>query len=374
MMIAWSAAAHVAAVQQPQPQPQQRRRQRRHVHRLLAALVVLTAAHRVAVGGLNYGSLPPPATLALLGGSLLAANATATIGAAHTCVVGAGGQVQCAGYDGNGQIDVPAHANAAWVCAGMRHSCAVVNAVGGVGTTLCWGQASSAIGAVAGVAQVTCGAAHSCALFGSNGSVVCGGDCGAGQCAVPAAWGGIAMTSAGTEHTLVLFYNGSVACVGSNAHGQCAVPPPSDLPVSVSWVSAGAATSCVANATGAVTCWGNLYLQPTPSPSLSPSVRALWYLAYNTPSRSRTTACCRAPRHARTPQGQASRRVQVMPASLSDNCSAPRPSVLAHSGAPPAAAHCKHRRCLPPSRNSTRSHTASATPMAILSSRALPSR
>jgi alpha-tubulin suppressor-like RCC1 family protein len=256
--------------------------------------------------GYLQNSAPGLANTVSISGSVAAISA----GAYHTCILLAGGTVNCWGSNTYYQIQGPqqvdpiaspnyvVNSNTApvlAVAAGGYHTCEVMSD----GTAMCWGynhdgEASWASGAgnlqigavaipgVAGATQISAGAYHSCALL-SSGSVDCWGYNNDGETGTAAAFFNAhaisalqidAATGAGVNgvsvfggyHTCALLTGGSVSCWGYNGYGELgngtnAGPQPTgtavtaSLPGAATMVTAGGYHSC-AIVGGAVMCWG----------------------------------------------------------------------------------------------------------------------
>lgn len=256
-----------------------------------------------------------------------------TAGAAHTCVLTAGGGVACWGGNEYGQLgngtttqrSTPLTVNGlasgvASLASGDHHSCAVT-VVGGV---KCWGDnrlrqigdGTTAIrsapvavsGLASGVRAVTAGAQHTCALT-TAGGVKCWGDNSLGQIGdgtttnrstpvtVNGLASGVAVVTAGNNHTCALMNDGGLKCWGSNSFGQLGdgttnqplVPVRvSGLTSGVAAVTAGGSHTCAVMTAGGAMCWGGntegqlgdgalVLARPTPAPVnwLAPDVTAL---------------------------------------------------------------------------------------------------
>jgi alpha-tubulin suppressor-like RCC1 family protein len=184
------------------------------------------------------------------------------LGAAHSCVLLASGQVKCWGRGTDGQLGdgrmassptpvaVAGLDHATAIAAGDDHTCAATSA----GAVWCWGQGTSGqlgwgaalaravpvpVMGVADAVDVTAGGLHTCARVDSAathdprlpGSVYCWGDNRLGQLgdgtrdgqlrapAAPVVTDSLAVAAGGT-HTCSLRAEGTVVCWGSDATGQ----------------------------------------------------------------------------------------------------------------------------------------------------------
>jgi alpha-tubulin suppressor-like RCC1 family protein len=206
-------------------------------------------------GELGDGSIAQsnvPAAVSGLNGSAVAIS----IGIAHTCVVLNSGEIQCWGYNSNGQlgngtttttginapVTVSNISHATSIAAGGYHSCAVVN-----GGAMCWGDGRvgqlgnglatdslvpvAASGLASGVSRVFAGEMYTCAIANANsngGTGYCWGDTynignnsGTFQ-TVPAALAlGNTVTSIGTSfaHGCAIV-SGATLCVGADNFGE----------------------------------------------------------------------------------------------------------------------------------------------------------
>lgn len=228
-------------------------------------------------------------------------------GGTLTCILVAGGGVECWGRNldgelGNGTVKnsstpvaVSGIIGAVAVNTGYKHACVLLD----TGTLSCWGynkvgelgngtmtnsSTPIAVTGLSGVVGSSSGAAHTCALLAS-GDLYCWGDNEAGQLglgtlnqrapygiALPTRVSGVSNVigvSAGFLHTCALLSGGSVECWGYNRDGQVGdgtinlVRPYADpSPVRVSGItqavsiSAGAFHTCALVADGSVWCWG----------------------------------------------------------------------------------------------------------------------
>jgi hypothetical protein len=199
----------------------------------------------------------------LMGTALSAVNASALLGSTHSCVITTSRDVKCIGFNAYGQTDVPSsmHGSAVYVCAGSRHTCALVQSGASTSST-CWGDTDAGI-SVSNARQLSCGDSHTCALM-NDGTVVCSGSNLQSQLEVPADIVNATSLSAGWFHTCALVQGvstASVKCWGDDTHKQLA--PSFNMSAIVS-VMSGNAYSCSGNTSGDVLCWGNE--NPTSSP------------------------------------------------------------------------------------------------------------
>jgi alpha-tubulin suppressor-like RCC1 family protein len=226
----------------------------------------------------------------------------ATIGPGlfFTCVLGAGGGVQCWGYNANGTLGNGGYTDSptpvavsnltgarAMVAHGSYDTCVLL----ADGTVSCWGdnftgqlgQASLANSdvpvaapGVTDVVQVSLAVDLVCALR-SNGTVMCWGDNQYGQTgtgnptsvaspsAVVGLTGAVAV-SAGGFTACALLVDGTVQCWGDNevgelGNGSSAKSAPAPVAVTgltnVTAISTGYSSSCALRADGTVWCWGS---------------------------------------------------------------------------------------------------------------------
>jgi len=235
-------------------------------------------------------------------------------GGSHTCALLKGGQVECWGNNGWGQLGngsltnssspVLAISGASAVAAGYEFTCAVVS-----GNVWCWGindeeqlgmtpvgcgsngqycvESPMQVSGVSGATGIAAGFYHACALL-SGGTVKCWGDDAYGQlgyttsstCSTAQASGdacqtvpqavtglnGASAIVAGAVHTCAVLSSGALECWGQNEYGQLGVgsTPPLDStsPVApnlsnVVQVAAGTESTCALLTTGVVDCWGD---------------------------------------------------------------------------------------------------------------------
>ena len=235
-------------------------------------------------------------------------------GGFHSCVLLAGGEIDCWGAGGQGRLGdgltgdsatpvrVSGISTATAISAGEEHSCALL-AGGGIE---CWGRGdegqlgnglmsgSATPVPVSGISEATAisaGGQHSCALL-SGGTVECWGAGGQGQLgnglmsgsATPVPVSGISeatAVSAGGQHSCALLATGSVECWGRGEQGQLGdgLTTGSATPVQVSGIggagaiSAGAYDACALGAS--VECWGSFAPEGAPVDSTPVAVTSL---------------------------------------------------------------------------------------------------
>lgn len=283
------------------------------VKRPITVATVLIAARRSCIGTLllvlaavssllGVGQRPGALALPAAPAQLFGASAVISAGEEHTCGVLTGGEVQCWGSGGDGQLGngslldravpvtvlgIPPAAGVS-VSAGGGHSCALLTG----GAVRCWGAngygqlgdgtrtpQSSAVavsGLGSGVRALATGMHHTCVVMVAGG-VKCWGANYYGQlgdncnthASLPLDVPGLAniiAISAGNGHTCALNASGGVKCWGQNGSGQLGTgnTTGSLVPVAVtglasgvSAISAGGAHSCALLSTGAPRCWGN---------------------------------------------------------------------------------------------------------------------
>ena len=243
----------------------------------------------VDVVGFFPDSTTPPA----------AATAVATgVSGEHTCVIVAGGEVKCWGYNKYGQlgdntlsdiqrtpVTVVGLTGATALAAGRSHSCAIV----AEGQVQCWGnnwhgqlgdgtlndrRTPVIVTGLTGATAVAAGSGHTCAIV-AEGQVTCWGASGAGQIgdgppinpltpvSVTGLTGATAL-AAGNGHTCALVLGGQVKCWGYNEYGQLGDGTRINAPTPVTVVGladataleAGASHTCAIAAGGQAKCWG----------------------------------------------------------------------------------------------------------------------
>jgi hypothetical protein len=219
------------------------------------------------------------------------------------CALLTGTDVQCWGYNGNGQlgdntrstrktpvgVKLPLGVSVKQISAGWDHTCAVTT----TNTVLCWGDNKFGevgdgsrtdrlkpvpVTGLSGVAQVSAGFDHTCALL-TGGTVECWGNNGHGELGdgttkqrthpVPVSGlSGVDSISAGFDHTCAVTSGGAAKCWGANESGELGNGTTKDrhVPVSVykaggvAQISAGgykkAGMTCLTTTAGAVRCFG----------------------------------------------------------------------------------------------------------------------
>jgi alpha-tubulin suppressor-like RCC1 family protein len=218
----------------------------------------------------------------------------------HNCVLLASGQVQCWGYNQDGQLGssiqsttpvaVSGISAATGITAGDSHSCALSG-----GALQCWGYNQNgqlgngttiqhyatpvAVTGISTAVEVKGGGLHTCARLGS-GAVQCWGynqygqlgDGSTSTSTLPVGVSGIdgsaaqaTEIAAGYAHTCALLTDQTVKCWGDNSSDQLGVYGPSSkstTPVAISGISgataiaAGYAHTCALLADKTVKCWG----------------------------------------------------------------------------------------------------------------------
>ena len=179
-----------------------------------------------------------------------------TAGASHTCMLLAGGQIQCWGLNDNGQLGDGTLTNRALpedvigmmvtakaIAAGERHTCAVTTRAG----VKCWGSnrdnqlgdgtnidrvaPTDVAGLTSGMRAVAAGEQHTCGLTAAGG-VKCWGSNRKGQLGdgtgvdrnipvdVAGLTSGVSAIAAGWQHTCAVTIAGEVKCWGENQDGQ----------------------------------------------------------------------------------------------------------------------------------------------------------
>ena len=169
-------------------------------------------------------------------------------GRVHACAVKRSGDVDCWGYNINGQAADRA-GSFTQVSTGMYHTCALRTD----GALECWGVNSNgqAPDYRAGpYTQISVAEIRSCALM-VDGAVDCWGFGIYGEAVGRP--GPYAQVSVGEGHNCVLKPDGAVECWGRNDYGQA---PPEEQPGPYIQVSAGEYHTCALRLDGAVDCWG----------------------------------------------------------------------------------------------------------------------
>lgn len=252
----------------------------------------------------------------------LASDVTAiAAGSYHTCALTASGEIQCWGYNGNGQLGdgtIDAASSPRQVIglagtvksigAGLYHTCALNTA----GAVQCWGDnargqlgdnavvqvsvPNAATGLASGVAAIALGDEHTCSLS-TTGLVSCWGYNNVGQLGdgtttnrdrpepVNGLGAGVKALTAGGSHTCALSSNGGIECWGSNDKGELGdgATNHTSSPKTVTTVTsgvvavvAGRQATCALTSSGTVPCWGNnQYLQLGSSNRSTRSVRSI---------------------------------------------------------------------------------------------------
>ena len=211
-------------------------------------------------------------------------------GGNHTCAVVGGGNVQCWGFNGSGQLGtgtnvdsnvavdvVGLESNIRAVTSGASHTCAAT--VDGV--VKCWGDnfygqlgggagsPSPSYGPVdvpglVGVVALSAGGFHTCALT-TAGAVACWGNDSWGQTGGTSLTSGIVAIASGYQHACALTSAGGVKCWGANYAGQlgngsiqtAAIPVDVvGLSSGVTAIASGVTHSCAVPTGGGVKCWG----------------------------------------------------------------------------------------------------------------------
>lgn len=231
-----------------------------------------------------------------------------TAGSSHSCALLTDGNVDCWGYDYDGElgdgdaiyrttpIDVPGLSNVASLALGNEFSC-VLLASGGVN---CWGKGNlgqlgdgvailnrrapvQVFGLNSGVLAITAGDYHACALL-TSGGVKCWGSNATGQLGdgttversspvdVAGLTSGVASIAAGGENTCAVTTAGGVKCWGYNSAGQLGDGTTTNrlAPVDVVGLTSGVSAlttvhnlnsaydghTCAVMVGGGVKCWG----------------------------------------------------------------------------------------------------------------------
>ncbi len=216
----------------------------------------------------------------------------------HLCAAVSDGTAACWGANDAGQIGdgqpgrdaaepvvVAGLEDVVAVCAGVDHSCALLDDAGG-GLVMCWGgndhgqlgdgtlEAKTAPVAVAGrYRSISCGEAFTCAIT-VDGELVCWGSDGDGRLGIGGAGDSpdpvsvvlpvaAAQIACGLAHACARLEDGSVQCWGRNWDGQLGdgtngerkTPVPVSGLAEVDFVSAGHTHTCAA-VDGSAWCWG----------------------------------------------------------------------------------------------------------------------
>jgi hypothetical protein len=172
----------------------------------------------------------------------------------HTCILTSDGNVDCYGQNWYGETEDYIGGNAVGVSAGGRHTC-VLKTNGNVD---CYGwndygQAEDYTGgdAVGVSAGGSYSGGYTCVLT-SGGNVNCYGDSHYGQ-ASDYTWGDAVGVSAGDKHACILTSGGNVHCYGFNDSGQSEDYTEGDAV----GVSAGWGHTCVLTSDGNADCYGH---------------------------------------------------------------------------------------------------------------------
>ncbi len=179
----------------------------------------------------------------------------------HVCGIKADESVACWGYDSDGQVsDAPSGSFTA-LSSGYHHTC-------GLGTdqaVACWGENISAVPSGSYTA-ISSGGFHACGIKGDQ-SVVCWGNNGQGQVSnVPS--GSFTVLNSGNYHICGIKTDQSVACWGRDNEGQVSNAPSG----SFTMLSSGYYHTCGIKADQSVVCWGedsNGQISDTPSGSFT---------------------------------------------------------------------------------------------------------
>jgi len=182
---------------------------------------------------------------------------TIACGKLHSLALKSDGTVMAnAGFDLNGQTDVPANlSNVVAIACGFFHSLALKTD----GTLVTWGgQGSADYGqgvvpsGLSNVVAIVGGGWHNLVLK-SDGTLFAWGRGDSGQTNIPAGLSNVVAIAAGAAHNLVLKANGTVVAWGLNTYGQTNVP--SDLSNVVA-IAAGGWHNLALQNDGTVVAWG----------------------------------------------------------------------------------------------------------------------
>lgn len=273
------------------------------------SLVLTVRRSRLRVGAYRcsrWAVLVLGCVLAVVSEAHAQAASSLAAGGSQTCVVTAGGAVQCwgssyAGLSSDGESTLVTisptpttvsglGSGVASVVVGDSHACALTTG----GAVRCWGDNSSGqlgdgtttdrftptavSGLGSGVAALTAGDFHTCALT-TGGSVRCWGANFSGQLGdgtttyrlTPTFVSGLGSVAAvavsgGYSHTCVLLATGAARCWGSNFSGQLGdgTTTTRSTPTAVSGLASGVAAvaargshACAVTTGGALLCWGD---------------------------------------------------------------------------------------------------------------------
>jgi len=172
----------------------------------------------------------------------------------HSLGLKTDGSVVGWGWNGDGQINVPApNANFLAIAAGAAHSLGLK----ADGSIVGWGYngfgQTTVPGPNASFVAVATGYNHSLGLK-SDGSIVAWGSNGFGQISLPVPNSGFVAVAAAGDHSLALKSNGSIVAWGNNISGQTNVSAPNSDFVAV---AAGGSHSLGVKSDGSIVGWGN---------------------------------------------------------------------------------------------------------------------
>lgn len=218
---------------------------------------------------------------------------TVGFGKEHTCARAWDSELNCAGFDVEGQRGLQGGAFTS-VCAGYKFTCGIDterNSVSCAGedtfnqvfdspeedvegisiacgynhacivksdySVQCWGKndagqtdSGSALLPSDVVLQVSCGEAHCCGLI-ENGAIKCWGDNGSNRSSPPS-FTDFRQVELGTAHSCGLRSDGSITCWGDDGNGESTAPAGTDF----TQVAAGNGFSCGVKSDNSIECWG----------------------------------------------------------------------------------------------------------------------